>query len=360
MKAPAQTPRSVAFRKEREGQWYELDRLVEKALKSGLKALDASELHRLPVLYRATLSSLSVARRTAMDRALVEYLEALASRAYLAVYGSRRSTRGALRRALFETFPRRVRALGLELALSTGFLTLGAVVAWALMSIEPGWYDAFVDPALAGGRDPYASTEMLRGALYGEGQDVHGDELGFFAQFLFVHNARIGLMCFALGFAAGIPSALLLFSNGLMLGAFLHLYHSRGLLFELVGWLLPHGIPEIGAVILCGAAGLHLGRAMLTPGRRTIRDALADAGRRSAMVVAGAVLLFGIAGLVEGIFRQAVTDDGTRYLMAAFNGLWFFGWLFVAGRSRVTRPKRPRPAATAATAAPSSSSEEAA
>ncbi|MEM9068392.1 MAG: stage II sporulation protein M [Myxococcota bacterium] len=330
MTQPTQQPRSVAFRKEREGQWFELDRMVDKALKQGLKALTAAELHRLPILYRSALSSLSVARRTAMDRALVDYLEALASRAYLAVYGSRRSTRGALRRVLLETFPQRVRALRVELALSTGLVALGVVVAMALMNVDSGWYDAFVDPALASGRDPHASTETLRGALYGN-QDA-GEGLAFFASFLFVHNAGIGLMCFAVGFAGGIPTAILLFTNGLMLGAFLQLYADRGLLFELCGWLLPHGIPEIGAVILCGAAGLHLGRSMLVPGRKSVRASLAAAGRRGSTVVIGSVVLFGVAGLVEGIFRQAVTDDLARYGMALFNLAWFVLWLAVAGR----------------------------
>lgn len=331
-----QHPRSVGFRKEREGQWFELDSLVDRALKRGLKDLSAPELHRLPILYRAALSSLAVARRTALDRALIDYLEALAARAYLAVYGSRQSNRGALRRVLFQTFPQRVRALLPEVGLSTAIVVLGAVVAAALMAVEPGWYDAFVDPALAGGRDPHASTETLRAALYGGGEQ--GEGLAFFAQYLFVHNARIGILCFALGFAAGIPTAMLLFSTGLMLGGFLQLYAERGMLFELCGWLLPHGIPEIGAVILCGAAGMHVGRAMLVPGRKTVREAIADAGKRSAMVVIGSVVLFGIAGLIEGIFRQAVTNDLARYGFALFNLTWFVLWLFVAGRSRSERP----------------------
>ena len=167
-----QSPRSVEFRKEREGQWFELDSLVDRALNRGLKDLSAPELHRLPILYRATISSLSVARRTALDRALIDYLEALAARAYLAVYGSRRSTRGALRRALFQTFPQRVRGLLPELGLSTAMVVLGAVVAAALMAVEPGWYDAFVDPALAAGRDPHASTETLRSALRDPGNAI--------------------------------------------------------------------------------------------------------------------------------------------------------------------------------------------
>lgn len=330
--APAgPNPRSVAFRKARESEWRDLERLVDRALGSGLSALSAAELHRLPILYRAALGSLSVARNTALDRALVDYLEALASRAFLAVYGSRRGTRGALRRALFAEFPRRVRALLPELGLSTGLVLLGALVAVALMRVEPGWYDAFVDPALSAGRDTQASTAFLRSALY-DGSDA-GEGLGFFASFLFTHNLGIGLMCAALGFAGGIPTAILLFQNGLMLGAFLQLYADRGLLYELGGWLLPHGVPEIGAVILCGAAGLHIGRALFLPGRRRVRDALALAGRRVSMVVVGTIPLFAIAGLVEGVFRQAVTNDLIRYGLGALNLAWFFAWLFLAGRT---------------------------
>ena len=329
--------RSVTFRREREGQWQELDALVERALKKGLGTLSEPELRRLPVLYRAALSSLSVARRTAMDRALVDYLEGLAARAFLAVYGSRKGTRGALRRVLVEEFPRRVRALAPEMALSVFVTALGAVVAAALMKLDVGWYDAFVDPALAGGRDPNADSELLRGALYGEGTEMNGGMLSVFASSLFVHNAGIGMLCFALGFAAGLPTLLLLFTNGLMLGAFLSLYAERGMLFELVGWLLPHGIPEIGAIVICGAAGLHMGRAMIAPGRLTVPQSITAAGRRASFVVLGSVVLFAVAGLVEGLFRQLVTDDLVRYAMAAFNGVWFFAWLLLGGRRRRER-----------------------
>ena len=69
--------RSVAFRKEREATWRELEQLIELTNKKRLTALSAEQLARLPHLYRAALSSLSVARSISLDRALTDYLESL-------------------------------------------------------------------------------------------------------------------------------------------------------------------------------------------------------------------------------------------------------------------------------------------
>jgi uncharacterized membrane protein SpoIIM required for sporulation len=336
---PGHDPRSMRFRREREAEWAELESILDRAMSRGLSVLDESELQRLPLLYRSAISSLSVARKTAMDRALVAYLESLASRAYLAVYTSRTGDRWALVRFLVDSFPRAVRTMLPQLALSTGLFLLGILVAYGLVKWgDSEWYFAFVDPGLAGGRSPGASTEFLRAGLYET--EEHG--LSIFASFLFDHNARIGLVAFALGFAAGIPTALLIFQNGLMLGAFLALYDQHGLLLPLTGWLLPHGVPELSAIILCGAGGLAMGHAMLAPGARTVRAALTDAGKRGAVVAAGCVFLFLVAGFVEGVFRQTITDDRLRFAMATFNAAWLGAWLVFGGRLPELRRLRDR------------------
>jgi len=323
----ASSLRSARFRATRESEWDDLDRIVDVALRRGLAVLSDEELERLPLLYRSAVASLEVARKTTMDRALVVYLEALAARAYLAIYASRRAERGVLTRFFGVTFPRRVRSMGREVALSAFLLLLGVVVAFALVTKDPSWYFAFMSADLAGDRAPGATTEMLRSALYTretEGLDV-------FASFLFTHNAGIGLTAFALGFAAGIPTALLVFTNGLMLGAFLALYAQHGLLPNLLGWLLPHGIPELLAVVLCGAAGLHIARALVSPGDRSTRDALVRAGRRASTVVTGSVLLFAIAGVIEGVFRQVVTSDLLRAALAGFDAVFLLAWIGFGG-----------------------------
>ena len=84
---------------------------LERAEKNGVSSLDAASLARLPTLYRATLSGLSVARAISLDANLLSYLEVLSARAYLSLYGVRERP-GALLAAFFAwRLPAAVRGL---------------------------------------------------------------------------------------------------------------------------------------------------------------------------------------------------------------------------------------------------------
>jgi uncharacterized membrane protein SpoIIM required for sporulation len=323
-------PRSVAFRKEREASWRELEDLLTDLQRASLASLDDQALQRLPILYREAINSLSVARATALDRALILYLEALCAQAYLAIYGSRKPF-SRLLWALFVAIPNQIREVARQIWLAVFFFGLGIAVAWSLTARDPQWFHVFVAPSMASGRTPWASTEFLRRSLYEE-KKKSSDILSVFSSFLFTNNARVALLAFALGFLLGIPAAIVLFYNGLVLGAFLYLFASRGLFIPLLGWLLPHGIPEIFAILLCGGAGFLLGKAILLPGRLRRSEALRKAGLRSSLIVAGSVCLLAYAALIEGFFRQLVVDDIARFTMAALQLLLLFGWFRLAMR----------------------------
>ena len=111
--------------------------------------------------------------------------------------------------------------------------------------------------------------------------------------------------------------------NGAMLGAFLSLFFSRGLGLEAGGWLLIHGVTELFAVTLAGAAGFSIGWATIFPGGRARIDAISAAGRRAATVMVGVVVMLFVAGLLEGFARQLVQNTGVRYAIAAASaGIW--------------------------------------
>lgn len=314
--------RSVAFRKEREGGWHELEGLVELVGKKGIKELTAEQAARLPHLYRATLSALSVARSISLDRALTDYLESLCGRAYFCVYGTREPARNKAIEYLAWGLPSAVRKVKWQLLVSFVMMMMGAATAFYMVQSDPENYYMFVPAAYAEGRDPAATNEELRAVLYDQ-QDFSGT-LSHFAAFLFSHNATIGILAFALGFAV-MPTALLVFMNGLILGAFAALYDSRGMSVDLWGWLLPHGVTELSAVAVCGAAGLAIGQAWIFPGEKVRIDNLRERGAIAGRVVLGGVIMFFIAALIEGIFRQTVTSIGVRYTVAVATLL---GWTY--------------------------------
>jgi uncharacterized membrane protein SpoIIM required for sporulation len=331
--APA-APRlkSASFRAEREASWRELEAIVGRLEARGPRALSPEELARLPALYRGALSSLSVARAISLDQNVLDYLESLSGRAYLAVYATRRHLGEALADFFVRRFPRAVRAHAAHLALAAALLVLGAATGFALTSRDAERFYAFVAPAYAQGRGPASSTESLREVLYADRDAAL--MVKSFAMFLFQHNARIGLLAFAVGFAGGVPAALLLFSNGLVLGAFAALYAGRGLGVEFFAWVLPHGVTELTAVALCGAAGLALGQALVFPGREERLAGLARRGREAGVVALGAVALFFAAALVEGVFRQLVHAVPVRYAVALGSAAVLWAWLALAGRER--------------------------
>ena len=323
--------KSVTFRREREATWTELERLVGRIEAEGLDSLGPDDVARLPTLYRATLSSLSVARGISLDANLSDFLESLAARAYIAIYGAKRHPLKVAWSFLRHRFPAAVRGAGRQVVLAAAVMALGTTTGLVLTQRDPARFYSFVSEATAQGRGPSSSTEDLRAVLYRR-KDA-ADLLAAFAMFLFTHNAGVGMMCFAAGFAAGVPTLLALFGNGVLLGAFAGLYQDRGLGLEFWAWVLPHGVTELLAVALCGGAGLMLADALLFPGRHTRRHALAVRGREAAVIVMGAVLMFLLAGLVEGVFRQTVQHVWVRAGLAALTLLAWPVYFLRAGRA---------------------------
>jgi uncharacterized membrane protein SpoIIM required for sporulation len=310
--------------------WERLDAIVSRMERRSVRAVDEEDLLALPVLYRIALSSLSVARETSLDRALVAYLEQLCMRAYFQIYGSPASAWRQMAAFFKRGWALAVQALWRETLAALVLTLLGAALGYALVTGDAAWFYTIIPGELAQGRDPAASVAELRSGLY-DGSET--DPLVTFSTYLFTHNAQVALFAFALGFAFALPTAMLLVYNGLMLGAFFAIYVPKGLGYALGGWLVIHGSTEFFAIILAGAAGFRIGLAVAFPGKAARLDAAVAAGRVSGTAMGGVVLMLIVAGLLEGIGRQTVQLDWQRYAI----GLSIFvGWLayFYLARGR--------------------------
>ena len=327
--------KSSQFRSERERSWVELESLIDRLENRGARALSSDELMRLPLLYRSAASSLSVARSVSLDANLLTYLESLVGRAYIAVYARPRSPWEAVRDFVLRRFPAAVRRSAAYLLLATLLLGGGMFTGWALVMQDIDRYYSLMPEAMAQGRTPASTPEELREVLYGGDEDDELESLQVFAAYLFTHNAKIGILSFALGFVAGAPTAFLMFYNGLILGSMGALYQHKGLALDFWAWVLPHGVTELGAVLLCGMAGFVLGMAVVFPGRDTRLRHLARRGREMGVVVLGCVGMFFIAALIEGFFRQLVESVPLRAAMTLLTlAFWTFYFLGVGRYGR--------------------------
>jgi uncharacterized membrane protein SpoIIM required for sporulation len=323
--------RSDRFRLEREADWRRLEAIVRRAEQGRLRRLSDEDLVALPVLYRTVASSLSIAREISLDAAMVGYLEALVQRAWFVVYGPRASLGSWLRRFLGGGWSAAVRSLGIDLAIAFAVMVAGTIAGWLLVSGDSDWYRTLVPSEFGETRVPGANAAALRAVIYGHGSE---SGLSLFAAQLFGHNAQIAILAFALGFAFGVPSLLLLVQNTATLGALLWLYARAGLLPDLVGWLSVHGTTELFAILLAGAAGLHVGRALAFPGERAVLVAVGEAGRRAALVMTGVVLMLVIAAMLEGFARQLVDVTAGRLALGGFMLAFWLAYFFAFGRRR--------------------------
>jgi uncharacterized membrane protein SpoIIM required for sporulation len=325
--------KSAQFRREREPGWHELEQLLERLDKSGPAGLSSADLTRLPILYRATLSSLSVARNVSLDRNLIDYLESLAARAYFRVYGPKRGLAAVLGNYFRHDLPQAVRRLRWHIGLAAFLLVLGTLCGYLLTSANQDWFYTLTEADMMAGRTPAASTEALRQSLY-EPPPSATDWLAVFGSSLFYHNSKIALACFALGFAFGVPTFLLTLSNGLMLGAFIALYASRGLGIDVLGWLTIHGTTELSALVIASGAGFALAEALLFPQALSRLDNLAHRGRQAGLVALGAVIMLLIAGGLEGLGRQLILETDRRLEIGGAAFLLWFLYFTCAGRGK--------------------------
>jgi len=330
----AQTLKSRQFRQEREDSWKELETLVTEARQSGMRALSTADLRRFPLLYRGALSSLSVARGIALDRALLAYLEDLSLRAFLTIYARPLAIRRTIADFLARSLPRAVRSISIHFFIALGALLLGIASGFLLVYGDEGWYTVLVPASMAGDRGPTSTREDLLKVLFHKGHS--GVSLLTFANLLFSNNTLVSLLAFGLGILGGVPTLLLTFANGLMAGAFIALHARRGLLHEFTGWLLIHGVTELGAIVLFAAAGLRIGELILFPGTRSRADALAHHGPAIGEAAMGGVLMLLVAAVLEGVFRETVANTDQRLAIALASLLLWTVYFTFAGRGRRT------------------------
>lgn len=319
--------------------WDELEGLVRRARKS-VRKLSYEELNRLDVLYRRATMHLAQAASRSGDRQLVGYLNGLTASAHSLIYvPPRRSVFAGVIGFLATGFARSI-ARNLRLhAASAGLLIGGALLSWQLCRNDVLAAYALSMPGDV--RQPGSTREQLEAVLQ-SGRDQGGGAKFLFASFLFQHNLKIGMKAMAAGVLAGVPTIVLMIYNGMIIGSFIAMHDEAGVSAEAWAWILPHGVTELGAIVLCGGAGLMLGRAVVRPGPTSRADSLLQAGRETARTCAGVAVMLLIAAAIESYLRQSHLSTAARFWFAGGSAVFwalYIGYGIVLER-RSQQPQR--------------------
>jgi uncharacterized membrane protein SpoIIM required for sporulation len=281
--------------------WEELERQLDALDRDMGVRLDLDGARRLHYLYERVSADLAKVQTFATERETVAYLQTLVGRAYGEIHevrGRRDRFRPVawLGRTLPRTFRRHIRAFYLSLAITLA----GSVLGGFLVAMDPEAKEVLLPfPHLLQDPSERVAEEEARRTDSLEGAKMQG------SAWYMVHNTRVSLLVAGLGITYGVGTGLLLFSNGVLLGAVTTDYVMAGEGVFLTAWLLPHGSVEIPAILLAGQAGLVLAGALFRRGSRKpltrrLRDIIPDV-----VTLCGGLTLFLVwAGLVEAWLSQ--------------------------------------------------------
>jgi len=158
-----------------------------------------------------------------------------------------------------------------------------------------------------------------------------------FASQLMTHNTKVSITTISFGITWGLGTLILLFYNGVILGAVCYDYIVAGESVFLTGWLLPHGSVEIPAILLAGQAGFIIAHAMIgrnqaLPLSRRLRKISGDV----VTLICGIALMLIWAGIIESFFSQfhaPIIPYTVKISFGAVQLLLLFTFLFYSGRS---------------------------
>lgn len=296
--------------------------------------LTPSEVLRLAELYRAAGADLAAARRLFPREQITADLELLLADARSAVYagsGRRQGVVGFFADTFWALIIERRRALGLA----------------ALLLVAPGLAGALwaaFDPESLVGVLPPEFLWVTAAESTDQGYGAAG--LVGFSTYVFTNNIRVTLTAFALGITYGVGTGWILVQNGVIFGALTGLAIGAGNGKVFVAAIIAHGVLELSCIVVAGASGLSLGRAILRPGTLTRRESLSREAVVAVQLALGVSVWLILAGFVEGFAsRTGLSWVPTTVIGLALGGL-FWGLVWFRGRRVVDQTRARRLALT--------------
>ncbi len=314
------------------GRWSEFAVLAERVSRKGLDDLAAEELPEFARRYREVAADLARARTYGASPVAQARLERLVAAGHSALYRDERRTWGRMLDFVTRECPAAVVAARRYVFLAFLVFTLPALAGFVLLRERPA-LAAEVLPDVVLERAEAGAARAGRGLGYVEA--ASGDR-PLMASAIIGNNLAVAFNCFAGGIFLGVGSLVFLAYNGLSIGATSGHFANAGLLGYLWTFVIGHGVLELFAIWVSGAAGFLLGRAVIAPGDLPRREALVLNGRLAIRLIGAVIVFLIIAGSIEGLI--SASDWPLPLRLAVSGGSVGFLILYLAQGARCQTP----------------------
>jgi len=303
----------------------EWERTAELARRAGRRRdLTGSEIDELLRRYQDVSLHLSQARTTYRDQGLVRRLSTVVAASHAAIHGARVARWATVRRFFADSFPAAVWTCRRQLVAAAVLFWGTGIVLALVFWLAPDRLDLVIPD---GYQETYAEEDFVD--YYSNRPSVL-----FFSQ-VTTNNIQVSVLAYGFGALAVLPGALILFENGASLGVVAGLFLQRGEFTSVfLPYVLPHGLLELTAITVAGAAGFRIGWSLFVPGDRSRSRALGEEGRRSVTIVLGTAVAFLVAGLVEGfVTGSPAIPPPMKVVVGVVVWLAYLAWILVRGRA---------------------------
>jgi len=226
-----------------------------------------------------------------------DYLNELAILAHQKIYKDQKASENKLKHFFSYEIPYAVWQMRRPLLFSFLIFLLASIIGFLSAHYDENFVrlilgDAYVDQSIDNIRkgDP--------AAIYASGNNF-GSALA-----ITINNVRVAFLAFTFGVFFSVGTGYILFSNGIMLGAFHYMFYEYGVLQKAMSAIWIHGTIEISVIIIAGGCGLMLGNSFLFPKSYSRMESFIRAAKLSMKVLASTIPFFILAGTLEGFVTR--------------------------------------------------------
>jgi uncharacterized membrane protein SpoIIM required for sporulation len=281
--------REVVFLRKNAEKWKEIE--------SAISVENTGDPDVLAERYVELTDDLAYAQTYYPKSNTTAYLNSLTTKIHQAIYRNKKVRKSRILTFVMQEYPAVIATNRRHLFTAFAIFVLAAIIGIISTLNDDGFVrlimgDAYVNMTLKNilKDDPMAVYRKM-------------NNMDSFSAITF-NNIRVSFNAFVMGLLFCVGTAWMLFYNGIMLGTFHAFLYEEGVLVQGLTSIWIHGVLEISAIVIAGAAGFVMGGGFMFPGTLKRIESFKRGARSGVKMLVGLIPIFIIAGFLEGFVTR--------------------------------------------------------